>query len=278
MSENASAAFQAFKEGEQAVWERAATIYDALPGTFTHHAVAPLLDAAGVRAGLRVLDVACGPGYVARGAVARGAHVVGVDFAAAMVAEARCNVPQAVFHAGDAESLPFEAESFDIVICAFGLLHMADPDQAMAEAFRVLKPGGQYAFSVWHGAEQAPDSYLAFVARTVQATANLHVPLPATPPMFRFADHQECHRALRAVGFTDPHVTDFTVVWHPQTASQLLELAEKCSVRTRLILAQQTAETRAAIAEAFLQGAQQFHHNGQLAVPWPAVVAAARKP
>jgi hypothetical protein len=96
--------------------------------------------------------------------------------------------------------------------------------------------------------------------------------------MFRLADHQECRQALTAVGFTDPHVTDFTVVWHPKTASQLFELAEKCTMRVRLLLAQQTAETQAAIAAAFVQGAQQFNNSGQLAVPWPAVLATARKP
>ena len=78
-----------FKELERQGWGAKAQFYDAFAGQITIGAVGPLLDATGVRAGMRVLDVASGPGYVAVGAHARGAQVVGVDFAADMVAEAR---------------------------------------------------------------------------------------------------------------------------------------------------------------------------------------------
>jgi ubiquinone/menaquinone biosynthesis C-methylase UbiE len=77
-----------FKQLERQGWGAKAEYYDAFPGQITIGAVEPLLDAVSVRAGTRVLDVASGPGYVAAGADARGAHTVGIDFAANMVAEA----------------------------------------------------------------------------------------------------------------------------------------------------------------------------------------------
>jgi SAM-dependent methyltransferase len=109
-----------FKELERQGWGAKAGNYDALGGQITVGAVGPLLDAAGVRTGMRVLDVAAGPGYVAAGADARGAHAVGIDFAADMVSEARRRYPNIEFHEGDAENLAFDTSSFDAVVCAFG--------------------------------------------------------------------------------------------------------------------------------------------------------------
>src|SRR5262249_56363460 len=102
-----------------------------------------------------VLDVATGPGYVAAAAVRRGASVVAVDFSEAMLAEARRHHPAIDFRSGDAEALPFPDASFDAVVMSFGLLHLARPDQALAEAHRVLRPRGRLAFTVWDRPEQA---------------------------------------------------------------------------------------------------------------------------
>lgn len=85
-----------------------------------------------------MLDVACGPGYAAGQAAARGATVIGIDFARAMVTEAHHNFPRVEFRQGDAHALPFDAGSFDAVICNFGVLHFAEPNTALAEAYRVL--------------------------------------------------------------------------------------------------------------------------------------------
>ena len=130
-------------------------MYYAFTGQITIGAVEPLLDAVSVRAGMRVLDVASGPGYVAGGADARGARAVGVDFAADRVAEARRRLPSIEFREGDAENLAFDAASFDAVVCAFGILHMADPDRAIAEAYRVLRPDGALCIHGLVGARSA---------------------------------------------------------------------------------------------------------------------------
>jgi 2-polyprenyl-3-methyl-5-hydroxy-6-metoxy-1,4-benzoquinol methylase len=96
MSEHAAPS-SSFKDIERDGWNRLAGNYGGFTGAFTPQAVEPLLNAARVAAGMRILDMACGPGYVAGGAAARGAAAVGVDFAPAMVAEARRNFPTAEF-------------------------------------------------------------------------------------------------------------------------------------------------------------------------------------
>lgn len=105
----------AFNAFEAAGWEERALAYDRFFGSTTSQAVEPLLDAASVAAGTRVLDIATGPGYVAGQAARRGASVVGVDVAAAMVALARRLHPGLEFREADAHALPFEDASFDAV-------------------------------------------------------------------------------------------------------------------------------------------------------------------
>jgi len=79
----------AFHDFEHAGWERAAAFYGDAFGALTAQTADALLEAAGAGPGTRLLDVACGPGFIAGAAAQRGAAVVGLDFSAAMIAQAR---------------------------------------------------------------------------------------------------------------------------------------------------------------------------------------------
>src|SRR5258706_4095638 len=138
----------AFHDFELAGWQRAAAAYPHAFGPLTAQAIEPLLDAVSAAPGVRVLDIATGPGYVASAAKQRGADVIAVDFAPAMVAYARHLDPALDVREGDAEALPFDAASFDAAIVSFGLLHFARPDLALREMRRVLRPGGRAPFTV----------------------------------------------------------------------------------------------------------------------------------
>lgn len=99
-----------------------------------------VLAAAGVQAGDRVLEVACGTGILARAAeniVGPSGTVVGVDINEGMLAVARTKSSTIDWKAGAAEALPFEAASFDRVVSQFGLMFFQDPRKALAEMRRV---------------------------------------------------------------------------------------------------------------------------------------------
>ena len=180
----------AFNAFEAAGWDQRSAAYNDFFGPITSRVADPLLDAAGVGAGARVLDVASGPGYVTARAAGRGASVAGVDVAASMVALARRLHPELEFGFGDAEALPFEDGSFDAVVANFLLLHLGRPERAAAEFARVLAPAGRVALTVWDLPARA-----RFVGVLVDALAEVGAApppsLPAGPPIFRFSDAAE---------------------------------------------------------------------------------------
>src|SRR5688572_3808046 len=108
---------KAFKQFERDGYSRVAESYDRASAPVTAQANATILDAAGVGRGTRVLDVACGPGWLSAAALRRGAAVNGLDFAKQMLAVARTRCPDADFREGDAEDLPFPEGQFDAVVC-----------------------------------------------------------------------------------------------------------------------------------------------------------------
>jgi ubiquinone/menaquinone biosynthesis C-methylase UbiE len=159
---------------------------------------------------MRLLDVCCGPGYLTAEAAAKGLSAIGVDIAPAMVDLARGRGRGAEFRIGDAEALDFGDGSFDAVVCAFGLLHLAEPERAIAEAFRVLRPGGAYAFTVWDGPERA--AFLGLGMAAVLVHADMAVPLPLGPPIFQMADRASTTAALERAGFHDAAVREVPIV------------------------------------------------------------------
>ena len=130
-------------------WSRVIEDYQHLFGRLTQQAVEATLDATGVKAGDRLLDICTGHAIVATAAASRGAIVRGLDFSEAVLAVARRKAPALVFDHGNAQELPYAAESFDVVVCGFGIIHVPDPARCLAEIHRVLKPGGSTALSAW---------------------------------------------------------------------------------------------------------------------------------
>jgi ubiquinone/menaquinone biosynthesis C-methylase UbiE len=257
-----------FREFEHDGWEKLPQRYHEAFGALTSQSIGPLLDAAGVKRGMKVLDVASGPGYVAAAAAERGAGVTGVDFAAAMVAAARSRYPKVTFQEGDAEALPFPDASFDAVTMSFGLMHLGRPEHAIGEAHRVLRPGGRFAYTVWANPEQARGFAIVFAA--IQKHGDVNAPIPAGPPFFRFSEAAESRRALSEAGFSEPEVRVVPQVWRLESREALWEFMTGSTVRTAALLRAQTPQALAAIRAEVIAA-----HEREL--PMPAVLVSATK-
>jgi SAM-dependent methyltransferase len=139
----------AFDEHERLRWADGAAAYQRSFGVACAYPAAALLDAAGVAAGWRVLDVGTGPGTVAGLAAAKGALVTAVDAEPSMLEAARRHVPAADVRRGVLPVLPFPAGCFDAAVANFVINHVGDPAAAVAELRRVVRPGGRVAVTIW---------------------------------------------------------------------------------------------------------------------------------
>lgn len=267
------AAFHAF---EHAGWQGAARAYDDAFGSLTRQTIGPLLDAVQLRPEARLLDVASGPGYVAAAAAERGARVTAVDFSDEMVKLACSQNPGIEFRAGDAEALSFSDADFDAVVMNFGMLHLAQPERAVAEALRVLRSGGRYAFTVWAKPEDALG--FAIVLDAIRKHGKPDVPLPPGPPFFRFSDASECETVLKVAGFRNVDVRKVTQVWRFSDPAMLFDAFLTGTVRTQAMLHAQSAQALAAIRDAVVAAAAGFQDHGTVQIPMPAVLAVAEKP
>jgi ubiquinone/menaquinone biosynthesis C-methylase UbiE len=138
-------------------WDKAAAHYERFWAEQLRPAQNRLLDLADLRPGERVLDVACGTGLVtlrAAAAVGSRGSVVGTDISEAMVAALRkaaagSGMPQVTAERMGAEDLRLADETFDVALCALGLMYVPDPVASLREIRRVVKPGGRAVVAVW---------------------------------------------------------------------------------------------------------------------------------
>lgn len=267
---------QAFKHFERDGYSGVAEGYANKTALVSSQANDAILDAAAAGSGTLLLDVACGPGFLTAAAVERGAVVTALDFAPNMVALARSRCPESEICEGDAESLHFEDGQFDAVVCSLGILHFPNPEIAVAEAYRVLKTNGRYAFTCWTPPTANP--FMGLILGSIQAHGTMEIDLPAGPPLFRFGDPAECENILRDAGFAEIATSDVPLYWPCATAEELVEELPSSTARLGPMLAAQTEEQRKRIEQAICEGAKKYEIEGGIRIPSSVILASGRKP
>jgi SAM-dependent methyltransferase len=157
----------------------------------------------------------------------------------------------------------------------FGLLHLARPDTAIAEAFRVLAPHGRYAFTVWARPEEAVG--FGVVLRAMELHGRTDVGLPDGPPFFRFADYGVSRRTLEQTGFVDVEVRTLPLVWKLASSDDLFHAALRGGVRTSAVMQAQTPEALHQIRLAVNAALAPYAVDGGIALPMAVVLASAAK-
>ncbi len=152
-------------ERQRGVWSCGDFNVIALPSMAAAEALCQSVDP---RPGMRVLDVACGSGNAALIVARRFCDVAGIDYVPSLIERARqrATAEGSVidFQVADAQRLPFEDASFDLVLSVFGVMFAPDQERAAAELLRVCRPGGRIALASW-----MPEGYGGDFFRTTAA-------------------------------------------------------------------------------------------------------------
>jgi len=166
-----------------------------------------VMDAAQIRSGLRVLDVGCGTGVLARDAAMRlgpTGFVAGLDPSPGMLAVAKKLTPTVEWRQGRAESLPFPNQSFDAAVSQFGLMFFSERQLAISEMLRVLKPQGRLAVAVWDSIDRIP-AYAVEVALLERVAGERAANALRAP--FVLGDRQELATLFEKAGTASVEIT-----------------------------------------------------------------------
>lgn len=173
-----------------------------------------------LRAGERVLDVACGTGNTALAARARGAEVTGLDLTPELLAVAReREVAEGLsgvnWQEGDAENMPFPDASFDVVVSSCGLMFAPDQQRVADEVARVTKPGGRIAIQAW--------TRESGVGRMFEVVGKYVPPPPGVPSPFGWGDEEKV-RSFFGASFKDYRFEHYDCPEYTDTPEELAEL------------------------------------------------------
>jgi|SRR5271169_4282461 len=265
--------FTAFANMERGSWSDATTAsgYVNLFASASDQAIGSLLDTVGAKSNLKALDLCCGQGNVSEALVGRGCEVVGVDFSPAMLAFAHHRVPNAVFMEADAQDLPIGDAEFDIVVSNFGVCHVPDQPRALSEVRRVLRPGGQFAMTVWCGPDVSPCFKIVYEAIKLHGSPG--VTTTPGPDFHQFANRRLAEELLLAAGFSDVEFSMIDCMWDLATPERLSEIYERGTVRAAMMLASQPLQNLAAIRTAMARAVRErFANGGRWRVPVPAAL------
>jgi SAM-dependent methyltransferase len=158
----------------------------------------------------------------------------------------------------------------------FGVLHLGRPDQALAEACRVLRTDGRFAFTAWAKPEEAVG--FGIVLRALAKYGDVNVSLPEGPPFFRFSDPDECIRSLLVAGFAAPKVFKLRQFWRLPSLDSLFELMKDSTVRTAGLLRAQRPDALEKIREAMRDELKSYQKRNAIELPMPAMLASGMKP
>jgi ubiquinone/menaquinone biosynthesis C-methylase UbiE len=185
-----------------------ADAYDRFMGRYSALLAPVFADAAGIVAGMRVLDVGCGPGALASELVARvGAEsVAAADPSEPFVEAVRSRLPGIDVRLAPAERLPWESDAFDASLAQLVLHFVGDPEQGLRELRRVTRPGGTVAACTWDSRDE-----MRLLRTFWDAALAIDASAPDESRMLRFTQPDELQTIFEATGLADVRVESLHV-------------------------------------------------------------------
>jgi ubiquinone/menaquinone biosynthesis C-methylase UbiE len=255
--------YEAVKQVQQRIWSAGDFAMVATTAVIVGE---ELCEAVDVLPGERVLDVACGSGNATLAAARRAwGNTVGLDYVPELLEHGRARAQaerlEIEFVEGDAESLPFEDESFDVVLSTFGVMFAPDQRRAAAELVRVCRPGGRIGLASW-----TPEG---LVGQLTQALSR-HVPPPpgvAPPALWGVEDRL---RELLGEGIASLETTKPEVAYRYRSTDHFLEFFRNCFGPVKMAMEMLDQAGREAAAAEITEILERFNRAGDAALVAPA--------
>jgi ubiquinone/menaquinone biosynthesis C-methylase UbiE len=267
-------------EGAAAGWAH----WEATIAAWMEPATEAMLDMAGVKAGVRALDLACGAGsqtLLAARRVGEHGHVVASDIADTMLHHVRENARAAGLInvstvCGAAEDVVFPDETFDAVICRLGLMLFTAPAQAVGVTRRALKPHGKFAAVVF--TTPAANPFMAKPMEILLRHAGKKPPEPGQPGIFALGAPGVMEQLLKQSGFVDIEQRTFAVPLRMQSAAHALVMIQDAFGAYRAVLNDQPELVRSAAWAEVAETLKTFETPTGFVAPAEVLVAAGAKP
>lgn len=186
--------------------------YDA--GRFYTPIAKSLVEFANLKSGQQILDIATGTGivaFLAAAIVGDKGQVIGVDISSGMLNNAKqkleaSSLKNIEFIEGDAQSISFDENSFDAILCSLAICYLTNIPAALSQWYKLIKPGGKVVFNTWF--ENAFTSSVIY--REVAAKYGVTVPNPNN----LLGTQERCYEILQAVGFESIYITEGQFGWY----------------------------------------------------------------
>ncbi|MBI1356905.1 MAG: methyltransferase domain-containing protein [Acidobacteria bacterium] len=258
-------------------WDKASDCYEDLWGRQVEPARGALLEMAGLQAGERVLDMACGPGPIALAAAARvgsTGFVLGADISDRMVERAgaaarREGVTNVAFVRADAETEVAAPGAFDVALCSLGLMYAPNPRVALRRLRDAVRPGGRAAVAVWGARKQCgwAEIFPIVDARVESAVC---------PMFFQLGTGDALEHELARAGFGNIKTQRLNVELWYESAEQAVGAAFAGGPVALAYARFDEAVRRSAEAE-YLGSIERYRRGSGYALPGEFVVAAAER-
>jgi SAM-dependent methyltransferase len=220
-------------------------------------------------------------GFLAAALLEPGGRLISSDFVPEMVETARrraaeLGVGNAEFRVLDAQRLQLENASVDGVLCRWGYMLMPDPASALAETYRVLRPGGRVAFAVWGAPGENPWGTVA--GRVLVAHELMEAPEPDALGPFRLHDPERLRALVAGSGLELVSLENLGITWRYASADEQWEATRDLSHMLASILEQLDPSEEAAVRAEVDEALVPYADGDGLAIPGVCRVMLAVRP
>jgi ubiquinone/menaquinone biosynthesis C-methylase UbiE len=265
------------------VWNEAAQRYEKLANALFAQTAEEFVAFSGLKKKWRVLDVACGPGIASRAAAARldeKGSVLGIDLAPRMLERARAvaaakRAAPIAYAEMDVHALSLPDSSFDAAISQLGLMLFAEPDTALAEMTRVVKPGGVVACLVQGRREKMLFTSLVLHA-IVEADASLRAPQGA-PTLYTFGPDGALDAAFARAGLLEISTKRLNGTFRFASAEEYWTTMTEGAGRARTMLDSLTEKDQNWVKKTVLRRALKNKVGSRLEIPYEFIIARGHK-